>query len=315
MTEAEKALLAESRRRSWRRIFGLSAWRSLWWSGPGVLGLAIVAWLASLAFGELEWLLATVSVLLVGLGALAVLLSIPDARHVLRAWVRRGKYVGIAARDVDWDPRGAQRDWTARAASYVLRHGPALVFLALPLMCSGGLVSSVLAGEGWAGVQLVGGAIAVYAVYRVFRVSAVGTVHVWWERFPLPLGGPIVIRFGVDASGSRIRRACFFIKCVVEQPRNLFGLQLLKVRHVRWLAGEARLDADAMPEAGSDLEIVFHPPRYVPETDLLARYRTFWELHVVGETSGGVLDETFLVPVYAASATAEAGTSPASTRT
>jgi hypothetical protein len=192
-------------------------------------------------------------------------------------------------RDHRWDPRGATLVLTGPLRNRLLNwHGAVIVVLAAAVATSG-----ITRGAGVAFSGLLGGIALVWS-WRVWRVWCHGQPRVSFCKFPYVTGEPVELHFGVSSGGANFLRARFFLRRIEERAQ----LGSTEPRMHATFRAECGPPRGVMPGAGADVRLVFEVPADAGGTALSARYPSYWELEVVGDTTKGAFAERFLIPIY-----------------
>jgi hypothetical protein len=167
------------------------------------------------------------------------------------------------------------------------------------------MIVAAYAQSGWG--LVLAAASAATALTMSWRGFA--NVRVEYRKFPYRVGECVAFgfsfkkRFGAPAL---FDRATFTLQCVEETPR-WGGLRAPRVRRLFATSIEKH---EELPPSPFQLELEFDVPADARGADFLGPPSVYWELSVEGEGPGFRYDEEFLVPIYAADASAAGPVTP-----
>jgi len=240
-----------------------------------------------------------------------VLPSLVAAAMILTAWIwtfsRRGPIARgghlVAARRLRRhpdDPWTADHKWDPRGAKPVRRPGlrpSGCIWMLLPWA-----ICMTLAWAPTVMLVMLGVAFLAWLWSRVLA-SGARRAFAAFVRFPYHPGEPVEVHFGMEPGAATFLRARYVLRRVEEFEASWFagGPQRGST-----YAAECLLPEGVLPGPESDVRLLFDVPAGAGGTSLSAPLPSYWELLVVGETTKGWFDETFLVPVYERPAAAPA---------
>jgi hypothetical protein len=163
----------------------------------------------------------------------------------------------------------------------------------------GGLViaAAIVAVSSWlAWIPLA--IIATIVLVRGFLSATSGASRITYLERPYRVGQPVTVRFGLGDGATIFWKARYLLACYEERAYPAGSDSPFGFARRELYREVARVPADHVPEAGSDIDIPFSPPEHLKPTCLRQRQRTYWEFRVIAETESGPFDERFMVPVY-----------------
>lgn len=185
--------------------------------------------------------------------------------------------------DHRWDPRGAKRVRRPgmRPSGCIWLFVPWAIVLSLGWIPTAMIVVLALSFVAWICAPWLG-----FDDGRPFAA---------FVRFPYHPGEQVELHFGMGVGGPTFLRARF----VLQRIREVDGWWFVGgPRRTVALAMECRPPEGVLPGSEADVRLLFDVPADAGGTSLSAPLPSYWELLVVGETTKGWFDETFLVPVY-----------------
>jgi hypothetical protein len=146
----------------------------------------------------------------------------------------------------------------------------------------------------WLTLSIVG-VVATWKAWGIWKRLGRGRGRVSFVRFPHFTGETVELHFGMNPGGATFLRGRFVLRRIqeVDAAWHVGG-----PRRTQTFAQECTLDDGVLPGPDADVRLRFDVPADAGGTSLASRLPSYWELAVVGETTKGAFDETFLVPVY-----------------
>jgi hypothetical protein len=139
------------------------------------------------------------------------------------------------------------------------------------------------------------GVVLTWRAWAMWRSSGRGRGQVSFVRFPYFPGEPLELHFGMNSGGATFLHARYALRRIREVDAWWYDGG---PRREVTFAAECCPAEGVLPGPESDVRLLFDVPANAGGTSLASRMPSYWELAVVGETTKGAFDETFLVPIY-----------------
>jgi hypothetical protein len=143
-------------------------------------------------------------------------------------------------------------------------------------------------------VVATGLGVAAFVAHAFMRLRDVRAARLRCSAFPIRLGQPFELLFGMDEQSGHFDELRFILRCLGEGKPEWNGTPC----RVEFQA-VVEIGADRIPEPGADIAVPVEFPAHAPGTDFAQRYARYWELVVEGAGAFGGFQRTFLLPVYA----------------
>lgn len=274
-----------------------------YWTGRRIVSMSLLGLvglfgpMSCAAYSSGKWVLGFSSLcgLTAALGASWVLRPGSEAEGRARRNSAKSRGTPEWTWDHSWRREGDERSFARYLQTrwmFVGRMCAVFAFLALPIPIGD-------AGFGILAVKLTLGAAGSVWLVRAWSVMGMGRAVLSFQRFPFHPGERVALTFGVTAGGTDIKGAGFTMRHLRESLEGLGRGGGLPVSDFR-VEEASRTRADDFV-AGVDQEVFFDVPAGAPGTAITSAHPTYWEVEVRGTTREGAYQETFLVPIYAAS--------------